>query len=185
MLQIKSQRTEGEDHINAYSKSTLLLGRELSNFFHSPIELPDDGKFASIEAYWFWLWSHDDSLRPLHGVEAKHAGTKAKKRSKITISDELFESKIKKAIEYKLKQNLSILHALKESTLPIVHYYVMPKPGRKGSHKVEMVNRHTWIWHHYECLRAKLRGEPEPPYIPPPKPDEDNNVLPDGTMSLF
>lgn len=178
MIEVKKARTEGIDHINAYSKSTLLLGRQLSNFYNSPVTLPEDGYFASLEAYWYWLQTHDESLRNLHGSEAKNAGEKSRKKHSIPC--EHFESKFKEAMEYKLKQNLPILHALKESSLPIVHYYVSYSKGKKV---VEMVYSHQWIWHHYECLRAKLKGEDEPQFIElkEEKPITDSN----STMSLF
>lgn len=177
MIEIKSARTEGEDHINAYSKSSLLLGRQLSNFDNSSVQLPEDGFFASLEAYWYWLETHDESLRNLHGSEAKSAGEKSRKKHYVPC--EHFREKFKEAMEFKLKQNLSILHSLKESDLPIVHYYVSFEGKRKI---VKMVESHQWIWHHYECLRAKLRGEPEPaPYIE----KEKKEVFSDGTLSLF
>lgn len=178
MIEVKKVRTEGIDHINAYSKSTLLLGRQLSNFAETPITLPEDGYFASLEAYWFWLQTHDESLRNLHGKEAKIEGEKSRKRHSIPCP--YFEEKFKEAMAFKLKQNLSILHALKESTLPITHYYVTYEKSRKV---VEMVYSHQWIWHHYECLRAKLRGEPEPEFIELEKPKQESYE--DGTLDLF
>lgn len=177
MVKIKSVRTEGIDHINAYSKSTLSLGKQLSNFELSPITLPEDGFFASLEAYWYYIGTHDESLRNLHGIEAKKAGIKSKKKHYIPCDN--FEEKFKEAMQYKLKQNLPILHALKESTLPIVHYYVTFENKKKNIH---MSESSSWVWHHYECLRAKLRNEPEPIFIEPEKKPE---MFSDGTMSLF
>jgi hypothetical protein len=177
MFKATKVRTEGIDHINAYSKSTLLLGRQLSNFERSPVNLPEDGYFESLEAYWYWLHTHDESLRSLHGIEAKTEGQKSRKRHSIPCPN--FEDKFKKAMECKLKQNLAILHALKESSLPITHYYVTYEKGRKV---VEMNYSNQWIWHHYECLRAKLKGEPEPEFIELKKP---TSSLSDGTMDLF
>lgn len=45
---------DGIDHINVYSGSRTELGKMLSNFYHFEIETKD-GKFQSVEAYWFWL----------------------------------------------------------------------------------------------------------------------------------
>ena len=67
---------EGITHINAYSRSRLEVGRALSNFAHAPFTC-QDGWFASIEAYWYWLVSPEDTrdqLRPLHGWYAKKKG---------------------------------------------------------------------------------------------------------------
>lgn len=48
---------DGIDHINIYSKGRTALGRFLSNFAQAEIET-EDGEFASIEGYWYWLLCH-------------------------------------------------------------------------------------------------------------------------------
>lgn len=47
-------KKDGVDHINIYSKGKTSLGRFLSNFAQADIET-EDGNFASIEGYWYWL----------------------------------------------------------------------------------------------------------------------------------
>jgi len=42
-------------HINVYSKSTTELGRKLTNFARMTTPTANDGVFASVEAYWYWL----------------------------------------------------------------------------------------------------------------------------------
>ena len=46
---------DGVTHINVYSKGTTALGRALSNFAHIPFMVVPNGRFESIEAYWYWL----------------------------------------------------------------------------------------------------------------------------------
>lgn len=78
---------DGETHINIYSRGATEIGRWLSNFSYSPI-VTEDGSFNSIEGYWYWIQTHNDSLRSLHGFSAKKIG----KESEIivTISQEEF-----------------------------------------------------------------------------------------------
>ncbi len=47
-------KKDGVDHINIYSKGKTSLGRFLSNFVQADIET-EDGDFASVEGYWYWL----------------------------------------------------------------------------------------------------------------------------------
>ena len=65
--------TDGVDHINVYSQGKTQLGRNLSNFSRFPI-CTDDGNFYSIEGYWYWLLTKDDSLRKMWGFKAKAHG---------------------------------------------------------------------------------------------------------------
>jgi len=49
---------DGIDHINLYSRGHTELGQYLSNFAYTPIQT-EDGRFNSIEAYWYWLNTHN------------------------------------------------------------------------------------------------------------------------------
>jgi predicted NAD-dependent protein-ADP-ribosyltransferase YbiA (DUF1768 family) len=67
---------DGITHINIYSKGKTTLGRELSNFANTPIEVTD-GYFESIEGYWYWLGSSNkdkELLRNMSGFQAKQYG---------------------------------------------------------------------------------------------------------------
>jgi len=66
-----SRNDDGLSHINIYSKGMTELGRLLSNFANTPVNTPQDGKFTSIEGYWYWLLGKNDNrevLRTLHGL---------------------------------------------------------------------------------------------------------------------
>jgi hypothetical protein len=65
---------DGIGHINVYSKAKTKLGRELSNFSFSPFTHPEDGKFNSIEGYWYWLGCKQEKLRKVWGYAAKRLG---------------------------------------------------------------------------------------------------------------
>lgn len=114
-------KDDGITHINIYSKGKTELGRFLTNFSYSPIET-EDGHFDSVEGYWYWLSSKDDNLRVLSGWEAKEYGRHVGGND--WLDGELFKSKIKKAIDLKLKSNPIMEKNLFENILPLTHYYV-------------------------------------------------------------
>lgn len=117
---------DGIDHINIYSKGATELGRLLSNFARTPFTC-EDGRFESLEGYWYWLGAPDseprrEQLRRLWGFKAKQLGRELRGTAP---ASEDFQVKICRAVQAKCEQNPGILEMLKESTLPLEHYYVM------------------------------------------------------------
>lgn len=137
---------DGVTHLNVYSKAKTKLGRFLSNFAHTPIDT-EDGRFASIEAYWYWLRTGDESLRPLYGFEAKRVGRKCKMRSEKVLWVD-FQEKIRKAIDAKLKAYPGALRDLRNTDLPLAHYYVF------GGGQVRDAG-HKWILEHIDSKREE------------------------------
>lgn len=139
---------DGIDHINIYSKGKTDLGRNLSNWSKHPFVHPEDGKFTSVEGYWYWLSSKNDNLRGLWGYKAKEQG-RAVGGSDWNDSEE-FKRKIRLAIKSKIDQHPIIAEGLTVSVLPFRHYYqygnrvVEPKEGK-------------WIVDFIEDYRKKLR----------------------------
>ena len=105
---MNSEGLDGEDHINIYSKGKTEIGRWLSNFSHTEI-ITEDGKFSSIEGYWYWLTTKDERLRTLIGWAAKDLGKRCEKIK--SYEDE----------EFKLKVCKKKLHLIKYLNLKI--YY--------------------------------------------------------------
>jgi len=100
---------DGITHINIYSKGKTEIGRFASNFAFSPFEC-EDGKFDSIEGYWYWLTINPsnprrDELRKLYGFEAKRIGREL--RGKDWNLDEEFKKKICNAIKIKFEEYLN------------------------------------------------------------------------------
>lgn len=114
---------DGVTHINVYSKGRTELGRWLSNFAHSPFIHPVYGEFASVEALWYYVATgcKHESLRPLHGWQAKAWG---KKHERVEMDTSEFAQIIKTGIRAKLIANPQHLGMLIDSTLPLSHYYV-------------------------------------------------------------
>lgn len=143
---------EGVTHINIYSKSSLWLGRELSNFAKYKIDT-EDGIFNSVEGYWFWLGTHDESLRKMYGHEAKKYGSSLERTISIE-NDSEFKKKIRMAIFIKIMGNRRLRIALKRSTLPLTHYYYY---GTINSAKFVDAG-YKWIIEYIENIRQQLKG---------------------------
>ena len=117
----------------------------MSNFAYSPIET-EDGPFASIEGYWYWLVTRHDDLRTLWGFKAKQFGKfllKANIPSNSVPDD--FHDKTRKAIKIKAKNNPEMLKTLRNSRLPLKHYYVY---GDKTIYP-----GHEWVIQIWEDIR--------------------------------
>ncbi len=149
MKNIPSQ--EGETHINIYSKSKLELGRLLSNFAYSPFQC-EDGRFNSVEGYWYWLNTKDERLKKLYGFDAKKLGRELVKNE---IDTEEFQSKIKSAITNKIYQNPKIKHLLNESSLPLDHYYYY---GDINNPQIIYLPQYQWIVDTITSIRTELRS---------------------------
>lgn len=136
---------DGITHLNIYSKGKTELGRWLTNFAYSPI-ITEDGHFASIEGYWYWLGCGNDKLRKLYGYLAKKVGRES--GSKVYIEDEEFKRKIKSAILIKLCTYPDKLQELYETDLQLAHYY------NYGGKIIEPKNA-KWITEFIRCIRDK------------------------------
>lgn len=134
---------DGVSHINVYSKGVTTLGRFLTNFALAPAPTPD-GKFNSIEGYWYWLSCKNDALRTLHGWEAKKVGRAVGGHDWVDSNE--FQEKIKAAIKLKLEAYPSQFLELKNCKLPLTHYYVY------GS-KIVDVPQAKWILDFLESLK--------------------------------
>ena len=141
---------EGVDHINIYSKSSLLLGRMLSNFYYSPF-CAEGEQFNSVEGYWFWLKTGRKYhfLKKLYGYNAKKQGETLEK-----VFIENFNERICSAIETKVISNPLISKALEESALPLSHYYYY---GDISNPKMYQLPQYQWIVDKIESIRVKLK----------------------------
>ena len=148
---------DGIDHINVYSKARTELGRKLSNFAYSPF-FCEDGKFNSMEGYWYWLLAHNepaekrDKLKTLSGYAAKKYGREIRGKDWPKDEQNLFRRKIQDAFDKKLEYNPEIALALIESDLPLVHYYVY------GGEKVVYDGKSDWLIEYIEQVRSGLKS---------------------------
>ena len=145
---------DGKTHINIWSRGRTELGQYLSNFAHVGFNHPVHGYFASMEGYWYWCSSgrRHDELRRLYGVSAKTVGSKLEIAM---IPESEFQEMIREGLRCKIMQNPDLAQALKESTLPLEHYFVY-------GHNV-IVNqaiKHGWQLEYLSRLRHELQGGP-------------------------
>lgn len=146
---------DGVTHINCYSKGKTPLGCALSNFALSPFELPDHGKFASVEGYWYWLGNEFEQLRTMHGLEAKQEGQAIVKAWDYRrLSD--FEFQVKRGILAKIVQRPVLAEEVRASTLPFEHYYV----DQKGV--PIFLPQYRWMMDWLEEIRRALKASPAP-----------------------
>lgn len=148
-----SPLTDGITHINIYSKGKTALGRMLTNFSNLGLTHPDYGTFQSVEGFWYWLATGriHDRLRHLYGFQAKEEG---KLYQKIDVPR--FEQEIKKALMYKVEQNVTLWKLLEESTLPFSHYYYY---GTENNHKIIANDSAKWFTDYLELLRLYVKGQ--------------------------
>jgi len=137
---------DGVDHINIYTKANTHLGTFLTNLAN--VRVPtEDGEFASLEGYWYWLSTKDDRLRNLGGFAAKKLGKTLKRE----MGDEsVFRDKIYKASWAKLHTYPDCLKLFRESTLPFTHYYVYGGTAVDANFK--------WIVEMWEIFRSYIQN---------------------------
>lgn len=140
---------DGITHINVYSKGKTLLGRMLSNFSQYRILL-EEGSFASIEAYWYWLLTGEESLKEAHGFKAKSIGSRILKTKEplMDTNSKEFQFKIRYAIWTKINTYPKIRNALMQCKLPMAHYYVY---GDRATYA-----GYEWITQAIEKMRLSL-----------------------------
>lgn len=144
----KPSEIDGKDFINIYSKGKTSLGRWLTNFARSPIEIPEHGCFQSIEGYWYWLGTRDERLRDLVGFQAKQLGRQLKSDKQVESVDG-FEEFIKAAIDLKLKSRYDMMQALAATDLPLFHFY------EYGNKRIDA--GYEWILEHIDLRRRQLK----------------------------
>lgn len=153
-------KKDGVDHINIYSKGKTSLDRFLSNFAQADLET-EDGNFASIEGYWYWLVCSGSAtvnltdlelLRKVFGSDAKVLGKTLRERYALTekqLDNDLeFKRKLKSAIKFKIDNHPQYKAELKASTLPFEHYYVFYG-------KIKEPESHRWVIDYLEELRKE------------------------------
>lgn len=137
---------DGVDHVNIWSKGDTKIGRELSNF--APCHIYSQfGSFRSIEGLIYYMGSHDEQLRFMHGFEAKKRGQAVDKGYRH--KPEVFRDIIIEAMEQKWKGiDPKIRNTLKEKfdKLPLVHYY---------EYAGKRIVSHTWLWQVEEWERIR------------------------------
>lgn len=145
---------DGIDHINISYLGKTALGKFLANSTKYQIET-EDGIFQSVEGYWYWLLSPPtimrDCLKTLHGKGAKDVGKELFSKnfpSNEKIEDQVFRTKIKKAIANKIYTS-DLLEEFRLSKLPFSHYYIK-------KNKIKPFKLEDWVIDYINGLRSKL-----------------------------
>jgi len=144
---------DGIDHVNIYSQGRTELGRMLSNFYCCDVDT-EDGRFQSIEAYWYWLSLPEDSsrdrLRNTWGYRAKQTGKELiEQHGSIRIDN--FENKIMRAIQNKCLANYHVFDC-SYNMLPFEHYY------NYGGKIVDVKDKYIWLIDGIDRIRNYIVG---------------------------
>lgn len=146
---------DGIDHVNVYSRGRTELGRLLSNFAHTPFVVPLHGRFASVEAYWYWLQCADgparERLRSLSGFAAKREGRALRSPDCRRANGLEFRRCIARAIREKIWHTPGLAAALAACSLPLTHYYVY-------ADRVITPPENEWVLEAIAYYREKLRS---------------------------
>ena len=149
-------KEDGIAHINVYSKGQTELGRMLTNFAKYPI-VTEDGKFMSVEGYWYWMSIAEteprrEELRKAYGFWAKKLGKEIlaeTNNGENSRWDDDFERKILKAIWYKFRRNANMLKE-EYRHLPFEHYYNF------GGKVVDVKDDYPWMIEGISKMRDAL-----------------------------
>jgi len=141
---------DGIDHINIYSKAKTEIGKILSNFYNFGFNCKD-GRFCSVEAYWYWLGINEcvekEQLRKVYGFEAKKLGEELKYHFGKRIEPD-FERKILIAIWKKVQCHKNIF--IETNKLLFEHYY------NYGGKIINVKNKYLWMFEGIEKMRNYL-----------------------------
>ena len=155
-----SPMQDGVTHINIYTQGKTQLGRALSNLFDCEFSVPGYGDFKSLEGFWYYYLTgcKHEELKCLGGFAAKNFGRKfpfdrIDEEATGPVGEQ--QEVILEAIRCKLRQNKWICKLLKESELPLAHYYV-PK-GKEHSMQYS-ISKFQWQVEEFERLRKLLKG---------------------------
>lgn len=166
--------TDGQDHINVYSRGRTWLGRQLTNFAHTPFSHHRYGSFESMEGFWHYIATGQKyrEFRELYGYRAKKA---AKGIEKVPLVN--FKDTIREGLVAKITQNPEIYRAMAESELPFAHYYCFG--SQEQGYKVHYPESSQWLMEVLEDIRGilatpeKVQAFLEGTEIPGPNPDKD------------
>lgn len=137
---------DGLDFINIYSRGETKIGKWMSNF--QKINIIIDGKnVSSLEGYWYYLLTGKSYLLRLHGYSAKMHGMK---ESRIYEEDDAFREKFIKAIDLKIKSNITMFSEFLnyDINIPLVHFYAKDK-GKP-------IKEHDWFISHIDKRRKQF-----------------------------
>jgi hypothetical protein len=145
------EENDGKLFINVYSQARTQLGRDLSNFAHTPFTHKKYGEFNSVEGayYYFYTGRRFEKLRKLSGAWAKSEGLSLipnEWRNQNAEIDDEFKKIIRECIQCKLRENKNILWVLISTDLPLEHFYV------KGERIINKT-KHKWILDEIDRIR--------------------------------
>lgn len=151
-------KDDGITHINVYTKSKTLLGRDLTNFSHRPFKHPLLGEFESTEGLHYFLKTgrNFQEFRKLWGYEAKKVGVELSRDN--MVMDLHFDWMFRIGLVAKITQHPDLFQAFIESELPFAHYYYYGDPDSLDKCKVVNAKGTGTLISDLEDIRNFLKG---------------------------
>jgi len=143
-----------KSHINIHRRSNSFLGRYLHNSTRFQLITPE-GVFQSVSGYWYYLTTKekDAKLFEVHGWETSLLEANLTKLpKKLCLEKEVFQSKIKKALDAKIKWSEYWMEEFTESTLPFLYYHL-----DADGNVVDESRKYRWLLNHLEARRTLLQ----------------------------
>lgn len=152
----KGEPRFAKTHINIYTGGKSRLGRLATNHSNVTINHPLFGAFRTLEGLWYWLragkFDAPDWLRVVSGAQARKEG----KLLPVVFNDH-FQREFKMGIVAKLNESYELRKLLKESTLPLVHYYYYAGKDVDDV-TIRQPKGHEWQMIFWEEMRVLLKA---------------------------
>lgn len=145
---------DGVTFINVYTKGRTRLGRLLTNPADLKVYHKKYGWFRTAEGLWYYLRTgcKHEVLRTMSGFEAKALG-----KTLEVVWNQDFQKEFLKAIRYKVLSNEELKTLLRQSTLPLTHFYFYGSPYNDRPPKVIYPKGSEWQIEFFEELRRRLK----------------------------
>jgi hypothetical protein len=146
-------KEDGKTHINIWAKGATFIGKFLAPRTLCELNMPE-GRFLCVAAYQYHLTCKEDSrLNRVHDWETELLATQLSplpKKQQLPAAE--LQTKIKKALDQKLKWSEYWMEEFTESELPFLYYHF----DTEGN-VIDESKKYRWLLNHLEARRTLLQ----------------------------
>jgi len=144
---------DGKTHIRIDSKAATFIGKFLAPRTLCELNMPE-GRFLCVAAYQYHLTCKEDSrLSRVHDWETELLAAQLSplpRKQQLPAAE--LQTKIKKALDQKIKWSEYWQEEFTESTLPFLHYHL-----DAAGNVVDESKKYRWLLSHLEARRTLLQ----------------------------
>ena len=144
---------DGKSHINIHPKAATFIGKFLSPRTLCELNLPE-GRFLCVAAYHYHLTSKEDSrLSRVNGWETELLATQLSplpKKQQLPAAE--LQTKLKKALDQKIKWSEYWQEEFTDSKLPFLQYHL-----DADGNIIDESKKYRWLLNHLESRRTLLQ----------------------------